>query len=138
MTHHIDILSAQKCRCLSRCVSSHCRGEEGSVFGGLFCLEDNSLSHLLFCVVLVVRFPKNQAVICLQVFYARVSFVGFGSSWYTDHHSRMLFTFGLICVNQWFITCHDVRDVFGSTVIVFLEHIFWLIDTRLLSDWQIV
>ena len=37
-------------------------------------------------------------------------------------HLRLLFTFGLICVNPRFIICHDVIDVF-------LEHFFQPIDT---------
>ena len=41
-------------------------------------------------------------------------------------YTRLLFTFGLIRVNSQFITCHDVIDVFRSTAIVFLEHVFRL------------
>ena len=43
-------------------------------------------------------------------------------------YSRLLFTFGLMLVNPWFITCHDIMDVFRSTAIVFLEHFFRPID----------
>ena len=44
-----------------------------------------------------------------------------------------------ILVNPRFITCHDVIDMFRSTVIVFFEHLFRPIETSLfLSDWQIV
>ena len=42
-------------------------------------------------------------------------------------YSRLLFTFGLIRVNPWFITCHDVIDMFQSTAIVFLEHLFRIV-----------
>ena len=54
-------------------------------------------------------------------------------------YNRLLFTFGLICVNPRFIICHDVIDVFRSTAIIFLEHFFRPVDTSLfLSNWQIV
>ena len=54
-------------------------------------------------------------------------------------YSRLLFTFGLIRVHPRFTTCHDVIEVFRSTVIVFLEHFFRPIDTSLfLGDSQIV
>ena len=74
--------------------SSHCRGEDWSVFGDWFSwflgrqLANKWLcttQNWLFCVVLVVRlrpvvtvFPKKQAIICLEVLRAHVTFVGFG------------------------------------------------------------
>ena len=72
-------------------------------------------------------FSKKQAIICWI--------------WLILKHpyGRLLFTIGLKCVNPRFITCHDVIDVFRSTAIVFLDHLFGPINTNLfLSDWQIV
>ena len=81
-------------------------------------------------------FPKKQVNRWLEVLCARATFVGFGSSW--NAHTGP-YPYGLIRVNLRFITCHDVIDLFRSTAIVFLEHFFRPIDTRLfLSDWQIV
>ena len=68
MTHQIDVLSAQEL-CEPMYESSHCCGEEWSVFGGWFsrflgrqlankwlCITQN----WLFCVVLVVRLQHVQ------------------------------------------------------------------------------
>ena len=43
--------------------------------------------------------------------------------WFVLKHaySRLLFTFGLICVNKRFITCHDDVDMFTSAAIIFSD-----------------
>ena len=75
MTHQIDVLSAQKCSCLSRCVKAHIvlvKSDPSSAFGFSDFLEDNwqtngcATQNWLFCVVLVVQlryvqfFRKNR------------------------------------------------------------------------------
>ena len=89
----------------------------------------------LFCVVLVVRlqyvqlFRKNRRSFAWKCLVREQLFLDLVH----------LFTFGLICINPRFITCHDSIGVCRSTTIVFLEHFFRPIDTSLfLSDWQIV
>ena len=79
-------------------------------------------------------FWKQHAIICLEVLRVLCNFCWI---WLILKHpySRLLFTFGLICVNPQFITCHDVIDVFRSTAIVFSEHFFRPIYMNLfLSD----
>ena len=93
MTHQIDVLSAQKCSCLSRCVRARIvvvKSDPSSAVGFLNFLEDNqvvvyhseltvlrcSSGTIATCPVL----PKKQAIICLVVLRPRATFVGFGSS----------------------------------------------------------
>ena len=78
--------------------SSHCRGEEWSVFGDWFSwfLERQltnkwlrTTQNWLFCIVLVIRLrnvqfsKKKQAIICLKVLRTRATSVGFGTFWNT-------------------------------------------------------
>ena len=122
--------------------SSHCRGEEWSVFGVWFSrflgrqLANKWLcttQNLLFCIVLGVRlqhvqfFGKNRQSFAWKCFVLEQLLLNFAHL--ENPYSRLLFTFGLIRVNPRFITCHDVIDVFQSTPIEFLEHFFRPINT---------
>ena len=133
------------------CESSHCRGEEWSVFDDWFSwflgrqLANKCLyitKNWLFCVVQVVRLQH------VQFFWITGDYLLGSAScasnfcwiWLILKHpySRLLFTFGLIRVNPRFITCHDAIDEIRKTAIVFLEHFFRKIDISIfLSDWQI-
>ena len=90
-------------------------GKQMVVYHSEFTVLLCSCSTIATCPV----FAKTQAIICLEVLRARATFVGFGSSWNTAR------------VNPRFINCHDVKDVFRSTAIVFLEHFFRPIGTRI-------
>ena len=111
------------------CESSHCRGEEWTVFDGWFskflgrqltskwlCFTQN----WLFCVILVVRLRH------LQLFRNASWTSNFCWIWLILKHPyrKLLFAVGLIRVNLQLITCHDVIDVFRSTAIVFFQHFF--------------
>ena len=100
------------------CFSSHCRGEEWSVFGGWFSwflgrqLVNKLLSttqNWLFCVVLMVLLrhvqftQKNRRSFVSKCFLREQLIL-------KQPYSRLLFTFGLIHVNSRIITCHDVTD----------------------------
>ena len=51
----------------------------------------------------------------------------------------LLYCFGFIRKDLWFVTCDDPINVFWGTAIVFFQHFFTPIDTNLfLSDCQIV
>ena len=144
MTYPIDVLSAQKCSCLSWCVRARIvvvKSNLSSAVGFPDSLEDNWQTNGCIPLELIVLrcsndtiatcpvFPKKQAFICLEVLRAWATFL----DWLILKHpySQLRFTFGLIRVNPQFITCHDVIDVFRSTAIVFLEHFFRPIDTSL-------
>ena len=153
MTHRIDVLSSQKCSCLSRCVRAPIvvvKSDPSSAVGLLDILEDNwqttgCVPLRIDCSALFQWYDGN-----MSSFFEKTGAHLLGSAscasnfcwiWLILKHpySRLLFSFGLIQVNSWFITCHGVIDVFRSTAIVFLEHFFWPFDTSLfLSDWQIV
>ena len=78
MTHQIDVLSAQKCSCLSRCVRVRIvvvKSDPSSAVGFPDFLEDN-WQTITTCPV----FPKKQAINCLEVLRARATFVRFDSS----------------------------------------------------------
>lgn len=84
MTHQIDVLSAQKCSCLNRCVRARIvvvKNDPTSADGFPDSLEDSwqtkcTIQNQLFSVVLVLRlrhvhfFRKKQAIICLEVLRA--------------------------------------------------------------------
>ena len=97
MTHRINILSVQKCSCLSRCVRARIlvvKSDPFSAVGFPDFLEDKwqtngfvplrincsvlrcSSSTIATCSV----FPQKQAIICLEVLRAGTTFVAFGSS----------------------------------------------------------
>lgn len=93
----------------------------------------------LFCFVLAVAtisactvFPKKQASICLKVL------VHFCWIWHILKHSysRLLFTFGLVCVKLRFVSFHNVIEVFRSTTIVNFEHFFLPIHTNTKFFWH--
>ena len=81
------------------CESSHCCCEKCSAFGGWFSwflLKTTGKQMVVYHSELTILrcsggtiatcpvFPKKQAIICLEVLRARVTFVGFGSSWNTQ------------------------------------------------------
>ena len=95
MTRHIDVLSAQKCSCLSRCVRARIvvvMIDSSSAVGFPDFLEGNWQTN--GCVPLRIDclccssgtiatcpvFPKKQAIICLKVLRAQTTFVGFDLS----------------------------------------------------------
>ena len=136
MTNQIDVLSAQKCSCLSRCVGARIVVVKVGFPDLLKAKWLRTTQNWLFCIVLVVRLRH------VQFFQIKTGDHLLGSDscasnfswiWLILKHpySRLLFTFGLIRVNLRFITCHDIIDVFRSTAIVFLEHFFRPIDTSL-------
>ena len=134
-------------------VSSHCRGEKWSVFGGwISWFLGRQLARKWLCTTQNWQFCVILEIYCnMSSFSEKTVDHLFGSASCINNfcwiwliimkhsYSRLLFTFGLIRINLRFITCHDVVDVFRSTVIVFLEHFLRLIDKSLfLSNWQIV
>ena len=91
----LQVLSAQKCSCLSRCVRTRIvvvKSDPFSAVGFPDFLEGNWKT--IGCVPLRIDcwrcssgtietcpvFPKKQVIICLEVHRARATFVGFGSS----------------------------------------------------------
>ena len=81
MTHQIDVLSAQKYSCLSRCVRARIvvvKSDPSSAVGFPDFLEDNWQTNTYVPDLTVLRcssgtmatcpvFPKKQAIICLEV-----------------------------------------------------------------------
>lgn len=58
-------------------------------------------------------FLKKTATICLEVFRGRLI---------SKHpHTRLLLNCRLLCVNERFVTCHDVIDVFWKIAILFFN-----------------
>ena len=149
MTFQIDVLSAQKCSCLSLCVRTRIvvvQSDPSSVIGFPDFLENNWQTNSFLplridCSALFYWYDCDMSGFsektgdhllgsdsCARNFYW---------IWLILKHpySGLPFTFGLIRVNSQFITCQDVIDVFRSTAIVFLDHFFRPIDTSLfLSD----
>ena len=148
MTHQIDILNAQKCSCLSRCVKAHIamvKSDLSSGVGFLNFLEDNWQTNgwvplRIVCSALFWCYDCDMSNFSPKTGDHLLGSASCASNFYwiwlilKHPYSRLLFAFGLIRVNPRFITCHHVIDVFRSTAI-FLEHFFRLIDTSLfLSD----
>lgn len=50
---------------------------------------------------------------------------------FEDPNSRLLFCFGFIRINPWFVTCHDIVNTFGSTSVEFFKHFVAPTDTNL-------
>ena len=146
MTHQIDVLSAQKCSCLSRCVRARIvvvKSDPSFAVGFPDFLEDNWQTNVcvpLFCVVLVVRLQH------VQFFRKKTGHHLLGSAscpnnfcsiWLILKHpySRLLFTYRLIRVNSRSITCHDFIEA--------QRLYYWSIScdqsTRaFFNDWQIM
>ena len=113
MTHQIDVLSAQKCSCFSRCVRARIvvvKSDPSSAVGFPYFLKNNCKQMIVYYSEFTVLrcsngmgatcpvFPKKQATICLDIL---------------EHsYSRLLFTFGLVSENTRLVTCNDVKDVF--------------------------
>ena len=74
--------------------------------------------------------PKTLATICFDVLFPQTAFVGFRSS-SKVHNGGLLFCFGLICIDPWFVTCDDLINVFWSTAIVVFQHFYAQIDKSL-------
>ena len=138
MTHLIDVLSAQKVLCLSRCVRIRFVVVEihsylaFDFFLFLLRLLANkwlcTIQNWPFYVAPMVRLRQ------LQFFRKRLLLVLLALE---DPHSRLVFTFRLIRLDPRFVTCHDVIHIFWSTAIVFFEHFLRPIDTSLFF-WAIV
>ena len=47
---------------------------------------------------------------------------------FEDPHGGLLLCFGLIRIDPWFVSCDDLLNVFWSTAIVFLQHLYAPID----------
>ena len=134
MTHQLEVLSAQKCSCLSRCVRARIvvvNSGPSAAVGFPDFLEDNWQTN--GCVPLRIDWWTGDYLLGSASCASNFCWI-----WLILKHpySRLLFIFRLICVNLRFIMCHDVIDEFRS-IDEFLEHFFRPIDTNLfLSDWQ--
>ena len=144
MTHQIDVLSAQKCRCLSWCVRARIvvvKSDPSSAVGFSDFLEANWQTNgcvplRIDCSALFQWYDGN-----MSSFFEKTGAHLLGSAscasnfcwiWLILKHpySRLLFSFGLIQVNSWFITCHDFIKAFRSAAIVFLWSISFPQSTR--------
>ena len=136
MTHQIDVLSAQKFSCLSRCVRARIvvvkndpssavsfpTGKQMVVYHSELTVLRCSSGTIATCTV----FPQKTGDHLLGSASCASNFC-----WSSLPYSRLLFTFELIRVNPRFITYHDVIDVVRSTANAFLKHYFRPNDTRL-------
>ena len=145
--YQFDVLAGQKAADLSRCVSAR------------FVMLNNDSSSLVrfskFCKEIVVYhseltvqccssgtvatwpvLPKKQATICFEVIFPQTAFVGFD---FCSKIHTVDYWFGLIRIVTWFANCDGLINVFWGTAIVFFQHLFTPIGTKLfLGDCQIV
>ena len=126
MTHQIDVLSALKCSCLSRCARA--RIVVVIRLRRLDFLEDNwqtngCVPFRIDCSALFLWYDCGMSSFFEKTGDHLLESTSCASNFcwiclIVKHpYSRLLFTFGFICI----ITCHDDIDVFRSTAIVFLE-----------------
>ena len=142
MTHQIDVLSAQKCSYWSRCVRARIvvvKSDLNSAVGFPNFLEDN---WLVYHSELTVQGCSTDAIATCPVFPKKQASCASNFCWiwlFLKHlYSRLRFTFGLIGVDPWFITSHDVIDVFRSISFVVLENFFRPIDMSLFFERLII